>query len=353
MKTTTAFYTLLALILLTACENPIAFKTIVHEDGSLDKTIVLEKTRKDNADQNYFGVNQQSGWTVEITEDESEKDDHKYRIAFSKHFNSVDDVNSELDRPADTLFQIHSTFEKKFRWFYTYIHYTETIRPINRFTLTPVENFFNQEDFAFIDRLPGEGTAISKADSVYLEVLNEKISDRFVKMALFDEANNMIKAVIAKNNIDKRWLDTLDQNKELIYRIIDDPKSENNIPAQIADTLGIPLDKDQAGKDFEALSKKFESRLNFMSYAYDGGKYVNEIHLPWEIIHSNADSVVQNVAVWKPLAVKFALRDYTMYAECRQMNVWAVLVSVGIGLLTVVLFVKEIRVVKVFPDKKA
>lgn len=341
MKATTIFHTLLALILLTACENPIAFKTIVHEDGSLDKTIVLEKTGKDKAEQNYFGINEQSGWTTEITEDKSEKDDNKYRIAFSKHFSSVDDVNNELDWQADTLFQIHSTFDKKFRWFYTYIHYTETIRPINRFTLTPVENFFNQEDFAFIERLPGEGTAISKADSIYLEVLNEKISDRFVKMALFDEANNMIKTVIAKNNLDKRWLDTLDQNKELIYRIIDDPKSENNIPAQIADTLGIPLDKDQAGKDFEALSKKFESRLNFMSYAYDGGKYVNEIHLPWEIIHTNADSVVQNVAVWKPLAVKFALREYTMYAECRQMNLWAVLVSVGIGILTLWLFIKK------------
>ncbi|MBX2970903.1 MAG: hypothetical protein KF803_16165 [Cyclobacteriaceae bacterium] len=341
MKTTTVFYTLLALILLTACENPIAFKTIVHEDGSLDKTIVLEKTEKDKADQNYFGINEQSGWTIEITENESEKDNDKFRIAFSKHFNSVDDVNSELDRPADTLFQIHSTFEKKFRWFYTHIYYAETIRPINRFTLTPVENFFNQEDFAFIERLPGEGTPISKADSVYLEVLSEKISDRFVKMAMFDEANNMIKTVIAKNNLDKRWLDTLDQNKELIYRIIDDPKSENNIPAQIADTLGIPLDKDQALKDFEALSKKFESRLNFMSYAYDGGKYVNEIHLPWEIINTNADSVVQNVAVWKPLATKFALREYTMYAECRQMNLWAVLVSIGIGLLTVWLFMRK------------
>lgn len=343
MKTTTIFYTLLTLILLTACENPIAFKTIVHEDGSLDKTIVLEKTGKDKAEQNYFGINKQSGWIVEITENKSEKekDNDKFRIAFSKHFNSVNDVNNELDRQADTLFQIHSTFDKKFRWFYTYIHYTETIRPINRFTLTPVENFFNQEDFSFIDRLPGEGTPISKADSVYLEVLNEKISSLFVKMALFDEANHMIKTVIAKNHLDKRWLDTLDQNKELIYRIIDDPKSENNIPAQIADTLGIPLDKDQAGKDFEALSKKFESRLNFMSYAYDGGKYVNEIHLPWEIIHTNADSVVQNVAVWKPLATKFALREYTMYAECRQMNLWAVLVSVGIGILTLWLFLKK------------
>lgn len=341
MKTTTVLYTLLALLALTACENPIAFKTIVHEDGSVDKTIVLEKTGKDKVAQNYFGITEQSGWAVEIMENESGKDHEKYRIAFSKHFNSVDDVNNELDQPADTLFQIHSTFDKKFRWFYTYIYYAETIRPINRFTLTPVKDFFNQEDFAFIERLPGEGTAISKADSVYLEVLNEKISDRFARMAMFDEVNDMIKTVIAKNNLDKRWLDTLDRNKELIYRMIDDPKSENNLPAQIADTLGIPLDKDQALKDFEALSIKFESRLNFMSYAYDGGKYINEIHLPWVIIHTNADSVVQNVAVWKPLATKFALRDYTMYAECRQLNLWAVLVSVGIGIITLWLFIKK------------
>lgn len=341
MKTTTVFYTLLALILLTACENPITFKTVVQEDGSLDKTIVLDKTRKGYVEQNYFGINEQNGWMVEVVEDESEKDNHQYRIAFSKHFNSVDDANNELDRPVDTLFQIQSTFEKKFRWFYTYIYYAETIRPINRFTLTPIENYFTQEDFAFIDRLPGEGTAISKADSVYLEVLNEKISDRFAKMAMFDEVNDMIKIVIMNNNLDKRWLDTLERNKEFIYQLIDDPKSDNFLPGQIADTLGIPIDHDQVQKDFDALTKKFESRLNFMSYAYDGGKYLNEIHLPWKIINTNADSVVQNVAVWKPLATKFALRDYTMYAECRQMNLWAVLISVGIGVLTLWLFIKK------------
>lgn len=340
MKYTTIAYTILGILLLAACENPMSFKTVVHEDGSIDKTLVLEKTEKARADNNLFGIQRGTGWDVEVTPVDSTED--KYSIVFKKHFNSVAEANQELDKPIDTLFQVHATFEKSFRWFYTYIHYSETIRPLNRFTMISPDDYFNREDHAFIDRLPGEGTPISKADSVFLEVLNEKISDRFVEMAMFNEVNQIIKDVIVRNNLEKKWLDTLENKRELVYNIIKDDKSENNLPERIADSLAIPLPKPKASTDFKELTDNFDDRLAFMSFAHDG-KYVNEIQLPWEIVRSNADSVAGNTAVWRPLSTKFAIREYVMYAECREMNLWAVLVSVGIGLITIFLFFRKTK----------
>jgi hypothetical protein len=333
-------YTVTSMLLLTACENPMSFKTVVHEDGSIDKTLVIKETEKFRADHNLFGIHSGNGWNVDITPADSAKE--KYRLVFNKHFNSVEEVNRDLDQPVDSLFQIHSTFEKKFRWFYTYINYSETIRPLNRFKIISPDDYFNQEDHTFINRLPGEGTPISKADSVFLEVLSEKISERFVEMAIYYEVNQIIKDVITRNNLDKKWLDTLERKRELVYNMIEKDKGENNLPEKIADSLAIPLPKPKASKDFEELTENFDARIAFMSFAHDG-KYTNEVYLPWEIVNSNADSVAGTVAVWQPLSTKFAISEYVMYAECRKMNLWAVLVSVGVVLITIFLFFRKTK----------
>ena len=138
----------IAVFLLTACDNPMRFETKVHEDGSLEKTIVLEKTDSSGIRNNIFGINHEKGWKVEVqklpADNSKEKSTPEFNIRFQKTFASADAINVELDAESDSLFHIHSKFEKKFRWFYTYIRYTETIRPINRFTMVSPEDYFNQ-----------------------------------------------------------------------------------------------------------------------------------------------------------------------------------------------------------------
>lgn len=330
---------LIFLLLLSACENQVSMKTKVQEDGSLEKMITFEKAHRDRAQQNMFGIHEQTGWSTTITELEAD-DNNKYRIEFQKNFTSVDEVNLELDKETDTLFRIHSTFEKQFRWFYTYIRYTETIRPINRFKLISPDDYFNQEDHAFIDRLPGEGTAISKADSVFLEGLNEKISERFVNMAFYYEINKILNDVVLKNNLDKNWLDTLKNDTDLASDIIESFKgnNENNKLDQVIDSL--IHNNPKAEEDLEELLNELEKRRDFMSAAYYA-TYRIEVQLPWEIVNSNADSLSGNTVTWRPLATKFAIKDYTMHAESRKLNMWAVIVSLAVLLFTAFLFIRK------------
>ncbi|MCU0397797.1 MAG: hypothetical protein MUC73_06805 [Cyclobacteriaceae bacterium] len=329
---------LTGLFLFSACENKVSMKTIVQEDGSLEKTIVLEKTGLHQAEENMFGINEQTGWATQATKIDSTED--KFRIEFKKNFASVDDVNRELDQDTDTLFRIHSTFEKQFRWFYTYIRYTETIRPINRFKLINTDDYFNQEDHAFIDRLPGEGTPISKADSVFLETLNEKITERFSDRAFYYEINEILNEVALRHNLDKKWLDTLKNNLDLASEIVESFKEnkENTKLEQVVDSL--VLGNPKAEKDLEALANELGNRRDFMGTVYYSS-YKIETQLPWEISSSNADSVSGNTLIWRPLATKFAIKPYTMYAESRQVNLWAVVVSALVVGITVYLFVRK------------
>src|SRR5204863_5978466 len=103
----------------------------------------------------------------------------KYTIRFTKSYPSAEAANTDLNRKTDTLFRIRSDFSRQFRWFYTYIRFSDTYMALNRFHQLSKDDFFTQEDFAFISRLPSEGKSISKGDSLYLSRLNEKILDIF------------------------------------------------------------------------------------------------------------------------------------------------------------------------------
>ena len=63
-----------------------------------------------------------------------------------------------------------------------------------------------------------------------------------------------------------------------------------------------------------------------MGFANDG-KYMNIINMPWTLVNSNADSVVGNKLIWRPLVTKFLFKEYHMYAESRKLNLWALMVS--------------------------
>ena len=336
----------LGLLTLASCETPMTFETEVHEDGTFDKAIIFEKKDSTILDKNIFGINTTKGWSVSMTKLPQEKTDNEkdaFRVKFNKHFNSVDEMNAALNNPVDTLFQIKSSFEKKFRWFYTYIRYSETFMPINRFKMLPVSDFFNQEDYQFIERLPSEGSVISKADSVYLQMLNIKIQDYYANMAIFNEQYDVLVKIIKRNNLGSKWLDTLYKKREFIYDQVDKLKGDPRFASIIIDTLQIPLSREKTIKDNEELSKDFKRRLDFMSFAKDG-KYKNCISMPWQIVKTNADSVSGNKLFWRPLVNKFVITEYVMYAESRRLNIWTILVSGFLLFLSVLAWLRKSKI---------
>ncbi|MEK6780383.1 MAG: hypothetical protein AABY93_01675 [Bacteroidota bacterium] len=347
MKSTLIIMLVLGTLLFSSCENPMIFETDVHADGTLDKTIMFEKGDSVLINKNIFGIDSTKGWSGKIVALPAEKtetgsDKVQYKILFKKRFASVDQLNNELNSTSDTLFHIHSTFEKKFRWFYTYITYTEAFQPINRFKMLSPADYLNEEDNQFIDRLPGEGKAISKADSLYLQMLNVKIGEYFTNMAIFNEEFEILTELVKRSNLENKWMDTLVRKKEFIYNHIEKMKGEPDFALQMADSLHIPLNRESAIKDSPILAKDLNSRISFMGFANDG-KYINIINMPWTVVNTNADSISGNRLFWRPLVTKFLFKEYHMYAESRKLNLWALLVSGLIILLTIFFWRRSLK----------
>jgi hypothetical protein len=343
MKTLLGVSMLAFLIMtLSACEHHVYMETTVHENGSLDKIIVLETA---DTTQNFLGIGPENGWklTTDLIKDtthEKQDESKKWKAKFEKTFVSAQEATDELAPPGDTLFRVSSKFEKNFKWFYTYLHYSETYHTINRLDY-PMDDYFTQEDFAFIDRLPAEGQVISKADSLYLSRLHDKIFDIYGLRAIFESQYMINEKLIRESGLEERWLDSLKKHKESLYQYLAKRKdAPDNFIYKAIDSLGIPLPFDKMENRYNELYREADAITSFINHASEG-KYTHVINMPWSVVRTNADSVAGNRLQWNPPSIKFLLKDYIMYAEGRKLNLWTIVVSVAVFVLTMYLFWKR------------
>ena len=340
MKSILSILLLVVLIVgLSACGHNVSMETTVHEDGSLDKTIIMEL---EDTTKNFLGISREGGWKmkthlIEDSSKEKSESKSKWRVSYQKSFATSEIVNAELSTPSDTLFRVSSRVDKKFRWFYTYFYYSDTYQTINRMPLPP-DDYVVAEDYAFIDRLPAEGQTISKADSFYLSELHKRIFDVYGIRAIYEAYYNIDIKLIKESGLENRWIDTLNKHKESIYEhVVKKQDVPDDFLYNAMDSLGIPLPPDKMRSRYDELYKLEDARTDFINHANEG-KYTHVINMPWTVVRTNADSVSGNRVQWNPPAIKFLLKDYTMYAEARKVNLWAFVVSAAVLFFTGYLF---------------
>jgi hypothetical protein len=329
----------------SSCEHKVYTETTVHDDGTLDKTIVVES---EDSTENFFGLNKEKGWEMTLTEDTAKramKEKPGRLLIFRKSFPSAEKANEELAVKNDTLFQITSKFEKRFKWFYTYLYYSDTYHCINRMDY-PVDDYVTQEDYAFIDRLPAEGKPISKADSLYLDYLHNKLFDVYALRAIYERQYKIHERLLVEAGLEEKWQDTLSKHKESIFQWLLKNKdtgedfvlnSGDHFLFNAMDSLGIPFSAEKMRSRYEELFLQEDAKTNFSNKATEG-KYTHVINMPWQVVRTNADSLSGNRLQWNPSSMKFTLKDYTMYAESRKANYWAFALSAIVIAMTFYLF---------------
>ena len=348
---------IMAMILLASCSDEAKFKTVVNEDGSFEKTITVTSSDSISKNHQYLGISDSLVWNYKlvkkVTKDTSSlsstlkkveeissiplKKESKdssivhervtYDHQFSKKFSSTDEFNKEQQQQKNNL-PISASFNKRFRWFYTYFDYAETFGPIN-FLSTPAEDFINAQDFDFIAKLPAEGKPLSKADSVFLENLNVKISDQYGSVAYFNQISEMVLQNLKEEEARLIWKEN---EKQVFEKLTSKESSYDTDVLPLLDSLNIRKFLDEA--NFDKANKAFEEKLAYLMWASDS-HFTIEIEMPGNIVKQNADSLNYNTAIWKPSSLKFLLKPYTFEVSSRKANIWAWIVS-AIGIILVV-----------------
>jgi hypothetical protein len=334
MKTVSAIVVLLVAGFFTSCEHRLDSRTIVYPDGRLERTFIRESKDSTGVSPDYLGLTNASGWQMDTPRHLSKE---RYEIKQHKTFASAEASNQELDGDTrDSLLRIHCQFQKKFRWFYTYYEYTETLKAINRFSL-PVTEYLTDQDFEFINQLPAEGKAISQADSLFLESLRERIYDGYVMRAYFES----FFALLLAEEKDPLRRAAQQEKREVAFQLLkgDSLANDQDFLRVLATRIGV--DTTVLNRpSFVQKNQLLEGQISFMAWSADG-KFHHQIEMPGTLMATNADTVDNGVLEWSPPALKFHFRDFTMQATSRQPNYWAWGVSIVLGAVAIFIRVRR------------
>jgi hypothetical protein len=337
---------------LQSCDKEVStIETVVHEDESLDRILTFKSNDSTEVFKRVPGVDGNRGWKIDVAgikkdsltgSPEGKKKTPTFTIKLTKHFSSIKEANAEMNTSVDTVFHVESKLEKKFRWFYTYLEYSDTYKSLNRFAYRPEENYFTPEDYAFINRLPAAGKPLSFADSLFLERLTEKIFEDYAERCVLEEHFQGFIALLKKNKTETYLIDTLRHHKEKTFDMLIANKKDidKNWMLTLADSLKIPVSS-MVKKEYKSYLKSIENQYSFMMLATNQQNYYHKITVPWRIITTNGDSISGTTAFWRPPAIKFMLNDYSMCVTAKKINYWAVALAGLVVIASVLIILKK------------
>ncbi len=315
----------LLLTLFAAGCNDYTVKTTIHRDGSFERTIIC--------DGDSLGLYKlhlpyvfSDGWNVEIRP--KEQAERSFVTTAKKTYANNGELMAEFARGKDSSkLQISSHIEKRFRWFFTYYDYKETLPPYATFRHFSLDSFFTPTEIGLMK--DGKDSLIKKrVDEFWLRNIVEELLQRIVVKA--EELNDL-----------ELTRSLILQKKEALTRELlksEDPKTDPVAKTfetilQTKSTRKLRGSIDSVLKDLTAAVKLEEER---------DVSYKNEVTMPGILLSSNSEKVEGNSVTWQCSSKRYI--DVTMTSESRAVNLWAIiLTSIVCVLLLVGLLLPMIR----------
>jgi hypothetical protein len=303
------FIPIIILVLLTVsgCKKDKKTTTKINTDGSCVRTIVVNPVSDTSSS---FPVPTDKSWETRL-----EGDTEKVYIA-SKWFENVDQMNNEYKRPGKV--GIDLTFEKKFRWFFTYFSYQETYNPCFQIQRIPIRTFLTKKEYAQY-----ENGDTSKA-------LKERMDDFFMSNIFEEFYGQLVDSVESLHDPALPASTFLAKKKEIDFHNL---KHDTKDIVQYLERILVLKLQNKLKQQIDGINRSIEAKVQFMMGA--GGDYVNEVVMPGIILNTNANTVEGNKVVWHFNEDKFTFLRYTMSVESRVANPWATYATGGVLLVIV------------------
>jgi hypothetical protein len=328
---------IMILALITSCDEPETVVTdIIHTDGSVTRRIGMKNT-ENKFDIHKIQVPFDSTWIVKDSLEFNEKGDTTWVKRAEKNYSSIDAINLSYrsDSGSNKSKSRRTEFKKKFRWFNTEYRFAEIVEKELSYGY-PVSDFLNKEELQYfyspkdiMDKL------VEGPDSLKYKALKDTISsktDRWIfKSAMAEWIGDFSKLAGSKATGDMSF-DALKAREDEFLKI-----SLDNI--EHFDSLwknGILL-KEFIGES-NALKYKTEADSSISlvdkKLDFDFHDYSLRIIMPGKLIGTNGLMDSTKVLLWPVKNDYFLTRPYEMWAESKEPNRWAWIVT-GVFLLFV------------------
>ena len=343
MKANKTIIFLIVSMMLTSClSKKYVISTHIERNGSLSRAI---STIADSVS-NLFPYDLSSGWEISLTDTAviaylSMKNTTIIRI--SKKFNSVDELPSGLIQ--DKIYPVPKEYlKKRFRWFYTYYHFTAVYPEISEKGQVAMEEYLNKDEQKLY--FQGDMSAYKGLTGIELKEVLDGIEERFLEWYNRSSYEESFQMILQYTYVDYR--PALEAAKDTLYKIYSKQNPDLSFMTapnvkKLCPMIDEYFDTNRFSDIYAVNSQQIEDILQERS------KYIDEllqysiqfeISFLGKIIATNSVQQNNGALVWEVHLFKFLADDYTLTAEWRTANGWAFAITLLLIIFAVYCFYK-------------
>jgi hypothetical protein len=326
MNTERILFTIACAIVIVTTPGCLEHKitTTVNADGSCERKIAVQSDN-DSLPALSYPLQRDGSWNIEKGRpDTAVSTKKKYSITATKRFQSVEDLNKEYEGSPDSKkLQVSVSCVRRFRWFYTYLRYTETYQVHFPYVRLPFAPYLTEDEVRRYQN--GE-----KSDTL------EKKAKAWYQHCLFEDFYSQITDAANRLGDSSMTVALLNSHREAIYdSLIGQEKGGGSTDDVINQLLAIL--KTKAVQRLRAVIDSASRSITEKEGAsiQGGDDYNNAVIMPGLILETNTVDISGNKATWRTSSDRLKLRPFEMSVESRIVNTWAFVVT-GIGLLLLV-----------------
>jgi hypothetical protein len=229
-----------------------------------------------------------------------------------------------------------STFERRFRWFFTFVTYKESFGLLDIFKTFSISEYLTEEEIASLNKgESAEWESLSEEEKKYWEAIEDSASDKAERWwfkSIFERIDEAVRPLAEERGI---FLPA----KDSIFTDLEDSDIDSVVEVY-SDYLS---DEEEAILGRHPDVRRLDQQLSYLFDAiFWNEEYNFEIVMPGLILSSNAEKIAGNVARWGDIKgedfLAFLLNE-GHWAESRVVNWWAFGVSAAVLLLATISFI--------------
>ncbi len=319
--------------------------TRVHPDGRLTRTVVVSGDSSDftNVKLATFGLD--SGWTV--VSDSAGPRNRKQTL--QREFEDAEAASKSLAGIPMERRGISVRLEKKFRWFTTLFRYEESWDPAYLFTKVPMSEYFSPEEITMLraGNLSEHDSLLTGGQKRHAADL-EKRGEEWFNRNSFEEVLSAFLNGVRRIDDPRLTTEGVEAARETLYAAMKGhfktPLTQSGPIVEVIKSVlknpAVPRALEAARPDIE----RYDRAVDYMERVQVPGQTLGVV-MPGIITNTNGSSVEGNTVRWKDFKDNAFYEGYTMWAESRMVNWWAVVVAaaviLGVGTLLVVGLVRR------------
>jgi len=303
--------------------------TQLFPNGEIEKTILIKGDSTDLESAPFYFM-QDTGWTRK----DIRVDDDKPALSLTRKFSSFKELNKSMN-PEDTTIQVirvKSDLKKKFRWFFTYFDYSETILKADPYKTLDWRNYLTEKELRQLKLTEDQRKEEPQFNEDEYKLIEKKYEE-FVMRSAFEDYIRILFSVLKKeSSYAAVQSELLNRKEELYHFMVDSSNAEHGRDLTEAvdkflnrtDLIGLILKYPVPFKIFDDKMELWD-KIGANSY-----KFI--IRMPGILLNTNSTQVEGLETRWEFTGNDLYFDDVQLTCESRMINKWAFVVA-GIVLL--------------------